>query len=467
MDNKITVKTQLTFAFFQFCSVMAVTIPMMYLTFYLTESVGMSAALMGTVLLIARIVDFIIGLVSGGVVEKSRMRWGTYRSWLIILKYVVFIGVCLQFWNTSSLPPVARGAVTIIGYIMMHGSMNFVSLAQYGLIQRRAGSDMNGRAKLSIAYARGMTVANIIISAVALPAVIWIGGFFPGYDYLITAAFFALFFFIGSTVLVKATEEYDRVVTEEEAKKIPQISFKDMVKTAAGNGQLMLVLLAFCLTYIGMFIVQTIMQYYFVFIIGNQLMMSVSLTASMVFAFVGSIFGPIFGQKAGKKAALVTGMLLWGVFSALITFLAKGNVWIYIVLGGLGQVAFYMFFSFGMNYFLDAGEYGFYKTGKDNRNVALAMYNMPMKVGMGLGGAIGSFGLAFIGYTSGMTQVTDAFVDKFMMLTGIVPAVFMFASGLLILFFWKITDADAQKYATANAEKLAAMAAQTSDEKAS
>ena len=122
------------------------------------------------------------------------MKWGTYRSWLIILKYVVFIGVCLQFWNTSSLPPVARGAVTIIGYIMMHGSMNFVSLAQYGLIQRRAGSDMNGRAKLSIAYARGMTVANIIISAVALPAVIWIGGFFPGYDYLITAAFFALFF---------------------------------------------------------------------------------------------------------------------------------------------------------------------------------------------------------------------------------------------------------------------------------
>ncbi|NTW71675.1 MAG: hypothetical protein HGA49_05475 [Eubacteriaceae bacterium] len=455
MDNKITAKTQLVFGFYQFCTVLAVTIPMIYLTFYLTEGLGMSAALMGTVLLTARIIDFIIGLISGGIVEKSRMKWGTYRSWLIVLKYVVFIGVCLQFWNTTALPMGVRAVVTIVGYIMMHGSMNFIALSQYGLIERRAGSDMAGRSKLSIAYARGMTVANILISAAALPAIMWVGAKFPGLGYLITAAFFALFFFIGSTVLVKSTTDCDRVVTEEEAKRIPQISFGDMVKSAAGNGQLMLVLLAFCLTYIGMFITQTIMQYYFAFIVGDMLMMSVSLTASMVFALAGSVFGPIIGQKAGKKTALVTGMLLWGVVATLITFLAKGNVWAYIILGGLGQVAFYIFFSFGMNYFLDAGEYGFYKTGKDNRNVALAMYNMPMKVGMGLGGAIGGFGLAAIGYTPGMTEISESFLNGFMLLTGVIPGVFMFAAGLLVLFFWKITDADAQKYATANAEKIA------------
>ncbi|MPW25855.1 hypothetical protein GC105_08635 [Alkalibaculum sp. M08DMB] len=459
MDNKITVKTQLTFAIFQFCSVLAVTIPMMYLTFYMTEGLGMTAALMGSVLLIARVLDFIIGLASGGIVEKSRMKWGTYRSWLIILKYVVFIGIVLLFWDTTSLPMGLRAAVTIIGYVLMHGSMNFIALSQYGLVARRAGSDMDGRNKLSIAFARGMTVANIIISAVALPAIVWVGSFAPGLGYLITAAAFALFFFAGSIVLVKATKDHDRLVTEEEAKLIPQISFGDMIKTAAGNGQLMLVLLAFCLTYIGMFISQTIMQYYFVFVIGDMLMMSVSLTVGMVFAFVGSIFGPILGQKAGKKTAMVTGMLLWGVFTGLITILGKGNVWAFIVLGGLGQVAFYMFFSFGMNYFLDAGEYGFYKTGKDNRNVALAMFNMPMKVGMAIGGAIGGYGLSVIGYTPGMTEVTDSFINGFMALAGVVPGAFMIVAGVSVLFFWKITDKDAQMYATSNAEKIAAQKA--------
>lgn len=459
MEKKISVKDQVTFGFFQFCSVLAVTIPMMYLTFYLTEGIGMTAALMGTVLLVARIMDFIIGLASGGIVEKSRMKWGTYRSWLIILKYVVFVGVCLQFWNTSSLPMGLRAAVTIIGYVMMHGSMNFIALSQYGLVQRTAGSNIEGRNKLSIAFARGMTIANILISAVALPAIVWVGSFAPGLGYLITAAFFAVFFFIGAVVLVKATKNDDRLVTEEEAKLIPQISFGDMVKTAAGNGQLMLVLLAFCLTYIGMFIIQTVMQYYFVFVIGDMMMMSVSLTTSMIFAFVGSVFGPLIGQKAGKKTALVSGMLLWGVFSALVTFLAKGNVWAYIILGGLGQFAFYIFFSFGMNYFLDAGEYGFYKTGKDNRNVALAMFNMPMKIGMALGGAIGGYGLSVIGYTPGMTEISDSFINGFMTLTGVVPGAFMIVAGLSVLFFWKITDSDSQMYATANAEKIAAQKA--------
>ncbi len=463
MEKKITAKTQLQFGFFQACTVFAVTIPMMYITYFLTANAGMSAAVMGTVLLVARIVDFFLGLAAGGIIEKSRMKWGTYRSWLIILKYTVFAGVVFMFWDTSSMPMGLKAAFAIIGYILMHGSMDFWAVSQYGIIERRAGIDMGGRSQLSIAYARGMTVANIIISAVALPLIVYFGGVLNNANlgYLVVAAFFAMFIFIGSVTLVKTTKEFDLVKTAEETKNIPQITLGDMVKGAAGNGQLMLLLLVFCLNYIGMFTIQTVMQYYFAIIIKDMLMMSLSLTISMVFAFAGSVIGPSFGKKFGKKAALWVGVLLYGIFGMLITFLAKNSVWVYIILGGLSQFVFYMYFSFGMNYFLDAGEFGFYKTGKDNRNVALSIYNMPMKIGMMLGGVIGAYGLAIIGLDAVVAKTASAaqfasFVSGFMPLTGVIPGAFSVVAALLALLFYKITDEDAEKYAKANAEKLAA-----------
>ena len=67
----------------------------------------------------------------------------------------------------------------------------------------------------------------------------------------------------------------------------------------------------------------------------------------------------------------------------------------------------YSYTCFGPNYVIDAAEYGFYKTGKDNRTVAMAMNNIPIKIGFALGGAVGTFGLALIGYQAGMTATPN------------------------------------------------------------
>jgi GPH family glycoside/pentoside/hexuronide:cation symporter len=92
----------------------------------------------------------------------------------------------------------------------------------------------------------------------------------------------------------------------------------------------------------------------------------------------------------------------------------------------------YMFSSFSVIYMLDAGEYGFYKTGKDNRTVGMSMMNIPMKIGMAVGGAVGGFGLASIGFSTGMT-VTASFISNFMWLLGGIPAAFY----LLVPLLWQ------------------------------
>ena len=112
----------------------------------------------------------------------------------------------------------------------------------------------------------------------------------------------------------------------------------------------------------------------------------------------------------------------------------------------------YLFIGFGVNYFLDCGEYGYYKTGKDNRAIAMSMYNIPMKIGFMLGGSIASYGLAFLGFEAGMVM-TESFINRYMFLIGVVPAVLVAIAALIIHFGYKITDEDAAAYAKANMER--------------
>lgn len=113
-----------------------------------------------------------------------------------------------------------------------------------------------------------------------------------------------------------------------------------------------------------------------------------------------------------------------------------------------------MFSSFSVIYMLDAGEYGFYKTGKDNRTVGMSMMNIPMKIGMAVGGAVGGFGLASIGFSTGMT-VTASFISNFMWLLGGIPAAFYLLGSIVMAIGYRITDADAALYAKENAERVA------------
>jgi Na+/melibiose symporter-like transporter len=87
------------------------------------------------------------------------------------------------------------------------------------------------------------------------------------------------------------------------------------------------------------------------------------------------------------------------------------------------------------------------------------MFNLPMKAGVLVGGAIGAFGLAAIGYKAGEDpMLIPNFAKNFMLILGGTPAVFYMLAALFMGLGYKITDADAMKYAKENAERVAAAA---------
>jgi len=440
---------------------------MIYMNLFMTDYLLITAAMVSTALLIAKLLDFFVSLVAGPMVEKANFKTGKYYPWLKIIKWVLGVSFFLTYFDTTRLgfPMWLRAAVIVVAYVGFGGGMSILMIARGGLLQLMSGSDMGIRTRLSARTAQATACATIITSAAALPL---ITAFSPSVGennaYLVACMLLFIGMFVGCIIMASQTKKYDIPVTGTAAGAKKTVTMGDMARSVAGNSQMLVMILVMAIFYIGMNVVTAVQAYYFKYIVNDYLFMATSMTIRTSFAFVASLFVPAIGKKLGKKKAFLCGLIIYAIAQLGIMFFGAGSKYVFTLCTCIYTAAMYMFTSFGVNYFLDCGEYGYYKTGKDNRAVAMAMYNIPMKIGFMLGAAIGGYGLAIIGYKPDMV-ITPAFTRGFMFIIGAIPAILCVIAALILAFGYKITDEDAIKYAAANAEKdKAAQAAAAAEE---
>ncbi|MDR0597540.1 MAG: MFS transporter, partial [Treponema sp.] len=93
-----------------------IALPLSYLTVFQTEGLGWSAVLATTVLIAPRIIDFVLGISCGTIMSKVNMKNGRYRSWFMILRWVVALCIIVQFFDTKSLPLPLQILFIFVGY---------------------------------------------------------------------------------------------------------------------------------------------------------------------------------------------------------------------------------------------------------------------------------------------------------------------------------------------------------------
>ncbi len=461
--RKITTKEIWTFSAHSLLMYFGIMPPLMFLNAFLTEQLLLPAAFVASFLLFARLVDFVIGVSAGSIIQKTNLKWGRYRSWFVLGRFTYIVGLLMQFTYSVALPNAAKAAIVIVGYILMHGTMDFVSPALYGMIGVMSGTDLEARNKLTFASVRAGSVGNILYSLTFVPILTFFSGtaLGAGWAYTVTLIIGASIMILGMTITSNTAKPYDvQRVAAEGAPAPPKITLGDMAKSVVSNGQLLVLFMAQTFASIGGQVLQALMVYYFLFILGNMALLTIALTVSTMFGVVGAIVGPMVGVRIGKKWAMVIGMALSAVGMGLIAMFADLGLWYYIGFSCFNALALAFYRGFGQQYWLDCGEYGYWKSGKDNRPVALALGNVPIKLGFMFGGSIGMYALALIGYTPGMV-ITPEFSSAFMIILGAVPAAFYVVATIIMAVGYKITESDIAKYTEENEKRDMDMLEQT------
>ncbi len=443
---------------------MAFTVPTLFLSVFMTDYLKISPVAMANGMFIARLVDFFVSIVAGGIIEKAHMKHGKYLSWIRLLTLTLFFGNIIQMLDTTSFIKSAtiRLVIVMIFYMMFHCSMNFNATSRAAILPKFCGADMELRKKFTSRQMQFGSVVSIFGSMIIVPLVEFVGKTTgkESLGYFIGALIFSGLFVVFNTIFVKQAAPFDPPVDPNAAgKHTPTVG--QMVSSLFTNPQMLILFLCFTIFTMGSQLYTGVLTYFFR-VTGNFAKYTIALTSRSVFAFICTLIAPPLARKLGKKSAIIVGWSMVAIAGLVLKYgcyvNGEANITLTIICMCLVQGAMSLYMSFAAVYWLDCGEYGYYKSGIDNRTMAVTVMNWPTKIGFMFGGSLVGYMLAWAGYNAPTAGNMGSFNDmsNFMTTMGLIPAITSIVAAVGILLFYKLDDKTAAEYAKANVEREAA-----------
>ncbi|MFC4137235.1 MULTISPECIES: MFS transporter [unclassified Microbacterium] len=412
-----------------------------FLLIYLTDQVGLGAAAVGTLLLVARIVDGATDPIAGFVIDHlPRTRWGRFRSYLLIGGAIGAVAFTALFVVPGMAAPALVAAW--ITYLIWGLAFDLMDIPLNALLPAMSGSP---RARGQLAAIKGATYlgGTVVVIAVTLPVVTLLGGGALAWQvYAVIVALVSFTLTATGALLVR-----ERVVPSTPA----PYRFSDMRALFLSSRAVPVLLTSKVATSAANAALMAGIPFFFTYYVGEAGLVSAVALVMAAPMLAGSLVGPALGHRLGFKPVYLLSLIVavLGVGSILLLPDRGGTVYLLcFALTGLGFGG-----AVALNYALLAELTDFVevKGGFRTEGTLAAIGSFAAKAGAGIGGALVAYVLALTGYLPG-TEQTSAARSGIALAQAGVPASLVLIGGLVFLSY-PITKRVAEQTRTALAVK--------------
>ena len=234
----------------------------MFLTVYYTDSVGISAGIVGTIMLLTRLLDGVSDLVMGTVVDHTHTRWGKARPWVGLTAPLMGLGLVLLFNVPKSLSGGATIAYASITYVLLAVVIYTACNLSYGTMMSYMAPDQQDRTTLSSVrfFCTWLAVLVIIYTA---PGLIEQKGY-TGMSVIFGIAGAVLIFITFFFCKERTTD------TGESPEKKDDVPVLQALKLLFKNKYFIFVALLFIINYAALNLTNGVVIYYVRDILGNM-----------------------------------------------------------------------------------------------------------------------------------------------------------------------------------------------------
>ncbi|MTH70172.1 glucuronide transporter [Agromyces bracchium] len=420
------------------------TFASMFLLIYYTDVAGISAAAVGTLFLVLRIFDAFTDVIAGRLVDKTyTKRFGKFRP------YILFGSLPLLLISVATfhVPQIGETGMLLYAYVtyaLLGIAYTLVNIP-YGSLAAAMTQVPAERAKLATARTLGAAITGALLGIFVSPLLT------PENDLQrIFTTITIAFVFVGMALYL-----FTFFTTKERVfRSVPRVSFRQSMATLKGNKPLLLLCISSLLMLSGMISSGTAQIYLMRDVFDALYLVPVTSGAQLLLIFAMAPFVPMIVRRFGKRNAYIGGTVIAAV-GATVTFLAPDQ---WVALGGtlvmMPGVMFVAMLVWAIE--ADTVEYGEWKTGVRAEGITYAVFSFTRKAGQAVGGAVAAYAIGIGGYVAGTEVVGTSAEWGIRIGAALVPAVFVLASGLIMLAY-PLTD-------RVHAELVAEIAARRSAE---
>ena len=409
-----------------------------YFMTFLTDLAAFSPAIAGLINSVFSIVDACLSWIYGGILNGTKAKkWGRYRSWLILVPWIVPFLYAFQFIRVSS-NEMLSAVIIIAAAIASHVVWNIGYVANATLVSV-VGKTPEDRATLASSRGTWNNIGSLLFSYLGLPLATLLAGFVGETNKFAAAAFcLGILMVLGYYAHFKMTDGYEEIETGNGPKAgAAKVSIPDMFKSLFANPQLMILMIADLAKWCVKFVTAAAAIYYFRDAMHNPGLMTPYLLAIGLAAIVGAFATRYLAKSLSNRTTAIISFVGMAVSLALI-YVAYTSYVAVIALMTLAQFFYGVAYSISPALYADTVVYTTHKTGKNAAGWIMGLQNLPLKVGVFMRGTIVAACLAAVGWQKGIALEGTARQGMTVAL-GLVPAALCAIGAVLLVFGYKLT----------------------------
>ncbi len=448
MENTTTfkpfgIKDKLGYLFGDFGNDFTFILASTFLLKFYTDVMAVPAAVVGTIMMIARFVDAFTDVAMGRICDRSKtLAAGKFKPWILRMCWFVAIASFLMYQSAlADMGMTIKIAYLFVTYILW-GSIFYTSInIPYGSMASAISPEPDDRQSLSTFRTMGGMAAGMIVNVLP-PLIVYdhvmVDGVnqtvMNGSKFTMMAGIFSVLAIVCYLLCYKLVTERVRVETVENAEPVKQDSVGVMLKKAVTNRALLSIIVAS----VVMLLAQLTMQQMAAYVYPNYYNNATAQSASSMFMMVGMVIAAIvakpLARKFGKAELSIVTNLFAGVVLIICWIVRPENVWVFAGFQLLVWLGLGMFAMVSWALITDVIDYSEIKNGKREDGSVYALYSFARKLGQALSAGVSGWLLAAIGYSQ--ATAFDAPVLKgIFTISTVVPAIGLILLAL-ILWFW-------------------------------
>jgi Na+/melibiose symporter-like transporter len=435
---------------------------------YYTDTLGITAAVAGTLLLVGRFWDALFDPMMGILADRTNTRWGKFRPWILWTAVPWGVAMILAYSvpNVGMTEKVIYACLTNILLMTLYSANNTPYSALTGVMT----GDVNERTSLSSYRFVSALLAQLIVGGFTMPLIAKFGHGDRAKGWQMTIGLWAIVCVILFIITFLSTRE--RIQPDPQQKATARQDFGGLLRTGPWIAMFVLTLAHF--TYVAMRSGATF--YYFQYYVNKdslfQVLQTLGLTNikggglwhylmntfglivdaqrsnvssvgfslfnmfSQLVLVIGVLSSTFLSIRFGKKAVALVGFFLATIFMALFILLPANAIGATLVLEFLRALSYGTTIPLLWAMFADVVDYAEWKTGRRTTGLVYATIMFALKAGLSLGVAIAGWVLSGYGYKPNVAQTPTALLGIRMTIS-IFPAI-CFLIVLACLFSYPI-----------------------------
>lgn len=424
---------------------------------FYTDVMGVPAAAVGAIMMIARFVDAFTDVTMGRICDRSPGNAaGKFKPWILRMCVPVALSSFLMYQSgLSGLPTAVKIGYLFVTYILW-GSVFYTSInIPYGSMASSVSSEPGDRQSLSTYRTMGGMLAGAVIG-VLLPLLAYekVEGqeTLIGSRVTVIAGIFSVLAVICYLLCYRLTTE--RIRPKQQSQQ--SHSTLQMLKNALKNRALISIIAASVVMLLAQLTMQGMAGYVYPEYYNSAAAQSVSTLAMIVAMSISAGIAKPLAAKFGKAEVSVVSNFFAAGICVLTFFLRPQNVWVFVGLQALNWLGLGIFSMVSWALITDVIDYAELKNGIREDGSVYALYSFARKMGQAAAAGLSGVLLSLIGYTE-QTKADPAVLEGVFNISTLVPAI-GFAALALILWLWyplhkKQVEANVQALEEKHSEK--------------